>query len=422
MQTDPRYARSLALFERASAVIPGGIFGHTSPAACLPGVSPYFAQSARGCRYLDVDGNEFLDFLCGYGPIVLGYQHPEVEEAAERQAKDGNCFNHPAPVMIELAEKLVDLVDFASWAVFGKNGADMTTWAIQVAREHTGRKKILKVEGAYHGAHAWCSPGHGGWIEEDRAHIHAFPWNDLEAFESLLRRHAGQVAGVITTAFHHPAFGDSAMSAPGFLAGMEAACRREGVVLILDDVRSGFRLHLGGSHRVFGFTPDLICFSKALGNGHPISATLGHAELRRAAGRVFLTGSFWQSAVPMAASLACLRVLEAEGAVEHLRETGEALGRGLEEAATRHGVPIRYTGPPAMPFLTFAGETNFHRSQFFCREMMSRGVFFHPHHNWFLCTAHGPAEVAITLEHADAAFYAVRQEFGPTQTSSHNLG
>ncbi len=162
------YTKSNELFARAAKVIPGGIYGHASPAISLPGASPYYAARAEGCRYWDVDGNEFIDFMCGYGPIILGYNHPEVEEAAARQARDGNCFNHPTPLMVELAERLVSLVDFASWSVFGKNGADMTTWCTQVAREHTGAKKILKVAGAYHGSHPWCSPGHGGWIEEDR--------------------------------------------------------------------------------------------------------------------------------------------------------------------------------------------------------------------------------------------------------------
>ena len=415
MTRSPSFAQSRALFERAAAVVPGGIPGHNAPAATLPGASPYFARRAWGCRYEDVDGNEFLDLLCAYGPIVLAYDHPEVEEAALRQARDGNCFNHPAPVMVELAERLVETVDFAAWSVFGKNGADMTTWALGVAREHTGRKAVLKVDGAYHGAHAWCSPGHGGWIEEDRAHIHGFPWNDLDAAEALLKRHRGQVAAVITTAFHHPAFGDSAMPVPGFLPGLEAACRRDGAVLILDDVRSGFRLHAGGgSHRAFGFTPDLICFSKALGNGHPISAALGSPALRRAAGRVFLTGSFWQSAVPMAASLKTLEVLARDHVVAHLGRTGAALREGLVAAGERHGVPVRYTGADAMPFLSFHGETNFLRSQLWCREMVARGVFVHPHHNWFLCAAHGPAEIAEVLTAAGGAFAAVRAEFGET--------
>jgi glutamate-1-semialdehyde 2,1-aminomutase len=407
------FARSLALFERAARVIPGGIGGHTNPAAVLPLGSPYYAARAEGCRYWDVDDNEYIDFLCGYGPVVLGHKHPEVDAAAEAQRQLGNCFNHPTKNTVELAERLVALIDFADWAVFGKNGSDMTSWSLQVAREHTGRKKILMAEGAYHGSHAWCTPGHGGLIEEDYAHIHSFVWNDLESFERRLREFPGQIAGTIVTAFHHPAFADSVLPAPGFLSGIEAACRREGIVLILDDIRSGFRLHPGGSHRHFGFEPDLICFSKALANGYPLSATLGRQALQRAAGRVFLTGSFWNNAVPMAAALKTLDILERDRVAEQLARTGAALREGLTALAAKHGVPIRYTGADAMPFLTFADERNFYRSQVFCRETIRRGVFLHPHHNWFVGAAHQPADIAETLAAADEAFAIVCEEFPP---------
>ncbi len=405
------FDRSLALFERAARVIPGGIYGHTNPAAVLPLASPYYAARGSGCRYWDVDDNEYIDFLCGYGPVILGYQHPEVEAAAEAQRREGSCFNHPSVAMVDLAERLVGLVDFADWAVFGKNGSDMTTWCLQVAREHTGRKKILMAKSAYHGSHSWCTPGHGGLIEEDYAHIHGFVWNDLESLERLIRQYRGEVAGVIVTAFHHPAFADSELPAPGFLAGVQAACRREGIVLILDDVRSGFRLHLGGSHRFFGFEPDLICFSKALANGYPLSAALGRRELQRAAGRVFLTGSFWNNAVPMAAALATLRILERDDVPAQLARIGAMWREGLQGLAAKHGLGIRYTGVDAMPFLTFSAETNFYRSQAFCREMIQRGVFVHPHHNWFLNAAHQEGDIALALSVADEAFGVVAAEF-----------
>lgn len=402
------FSKSLALFERAAAVVPGGIYGHNSPAATMPGGSPYYAERASGARYWDVDGNEFIDLLCGYGPIVLGHNHPAVEAAADEQRRAGNTFNHPAPVMVELAERLVDLVDFADWAVFGKNGSDMTTWATQAAREFTGRKKILKASGAYHGSHSWCTPGHGGLIEEDYAHIHGFPWNDLDAFNALVKRHQGDVAAVMVTAFHHPAFGDSHLPAPGFHLGIQETCRREGIVFILDDVRSGFRLHLGGSHRFFGFEPDVICFSKAIANGHPLSACLGREKYKRAARRVFLTGSFWSSAPPMAAALATLRVLEEEDAIGKMAAMGARLRAGVEAAAGKHGFSVNYTGPDAMPFMTFADETNFYQSQAFCREAVQMGVYLHPHHNWFLSSAHGEPEIEEVIRTVEAAFARVR--------------
>jgi len=405
-----RYRRSRELFARAVEVIPCGIYGHASPAAALPGALPYYAERAAGSRYWDVDGNEFIDYLCGYGPVVLGHQEPRVEAAALEQQRAALCVNHPARVMVELAERLVSLVKFSSWAVFGKNGSDMTTWALQVAREHTRRRKILKVAGAYHGIDPWCTPGHAGLLAEDRAHIHDFTWNDPESFDRLLARYPGDVAGVIMTPFHHPSFKPSEMPARGFWAHIESACRRDGIVLILDDIRAGFRLDLRGSHACFGFEPDLICLCKALANGHALSAALGRKELHVAASRVFLTGSYWNSPPAMAAALACLEILEQENVPATLRRLGEMLTSGLIEAGARHGYAMLASGPPAVPFVSFVEDPSWRRQQRFCAEVARGGAFLHPHHNWFLCAAHTPDDIAATLRMADQAFALMRSE------------
>jgi glutamate-1-semialdehyde 2,1-aminomutase len=406
------FKQSLEWFDRASRVIPGGIYGHASPAMTVPSFMPYFAKRAKGCRYEDVDGRSYIDYMCGFGPSILGYGHPEVEEAADRQRRDGDCLTHPTPLLVELAEKLVSIVDIADWAVFGKNGSDMTTWAIQVAREFTGRKKVVRIAGSYHGTHAWCTPGHGGLIDEDRAHIHSFPWNDPDAFDSLIKKYPNQIAALIVTPFHHPAYGNMELPAEGFLQILQQFCSREGIIMIVDDIRCGFRIHHGGSHRHFGFEPDLICFCKALGNGHPISAAVGRKELKVAASRVFLTGSYWNSAVPMAAALTCLNILERDNVVEHLRSMGEKLIRGLEASAAAHGLSVYCSGHAALPFMTFANETNFWRSQHFAAACAEYGVFFHPHHNWFLSAAHQTQDIDETLKAADKAFAEIKQRFG----------
>jgi glutamate-1-semialdehyde 2,1-aminomutase len=406
------YENSLRWFARASKVIPGGIYGHTSPVTTLGGVFPYYAEKADGCRYWDIDGREYIDYMCAYGPIVLGYRHPEVEAAAEKQRKDGNAFNHPTTAIVELAERLVSLVDFAEWAVFAKNGADLTTWSIQVAREKTGRPKVLKIRGAYHGAHAWCTPGHAGLIPEDRAHVHEFTWNDLDSFEAQVKKHQGKVAAVMVTPFHHPAFGDGVLPAPGFLQSVQAICRREGIVLILDDVRAGFRLHLGGSHRYFNFEPDVAVYCKALGNGYPISAAVGRADLKVAASKVFLTGSYWNSAVPMRVALKVLEVLERDNGLAHMDRMGGLLGEGLKQLALKYGQRIKWTGPNAIPFSSFENDPAWHRQQLFCTEVTARGAFFHPHHNWFLSVAHQEKDIADTLAAAEPAMAMVQAEFG----------
>ncbi len=406
------FTKSIELFDRATRTIPAGIYGHESPAITVPGSFPYYAVRAEGCRYWDVDGNEFIDYMCAYGPMVIGYNHPKVEEAVRKQQALGNCLNHPAPVMVELAEYLVDLVDMADWAVFAKNGSDMTTWAVQVAREFTGRPGIIRIKGAYHGTHAWCTPGHGGLIAEDRTHVHAIEWNDLEGLRALAAEQRGEIAGLIATPYHHPAFGDSILPAEGYWKGVEALCREEGIVLIVDDVRAGFRLDLRGSHDYFGFEPDLVTFCKAIGNGYPISASVGREALKNAASKVFLTGSYWNSAVPMVAALATLEELKASDGVETMRAMGTMLMEGLTERAADHGLQVLCSGPPAIPFVRFANESNFMRQQVFCAEVTKRGAFLHPHHNWFMSAAHTEDDIKKTLDIADEAFKIVKDQFG----------
>jgi glutamate-1-semialdehyde 2,1-aminomutase len=400
----PQFPKSMELFHRASQIIPGGIYGHTTPITTVPGAFPYYAASGQGGRYTDIDGNEFIDFMCGYGPIVLGHRHPEVDSAARARQELGDCFNHPSPLMVELAEKMVDLVDIADWAVFGKNGSDMTTWAIQVARQATGRKKILKAGGAYHGTDAWCTPGHGGLIEEDRAQIGNFPWNDSQAVRDCFRKFENEVAAVIITPFHHPAFGDSVLPDPEFLETLREGCTRAGALLIVDDIRAGFRLHPGGSHRYFGFEPDLICFCKAMGNGYPISSAVGRGEYKVAASQVFLTGSYWNNAVPMAASLKTIEIIERDDVPARLEKLGQRLFDGLTKGAREAGFEVTCSGPPAIPFMSFKDDPGFHRMQAFSSICAAKGVFFHPHHNWFLCAAHTEEDIDEAVGIAGDAF------------------
>ncbi|HYR96979.1 MAG TPA: aminotransferase class III-fold pyridoxal phosphate-dependent enzyme [Candidatus Binatus sp.] len=403
-----RFRKTEALFARAQRVVPGGIYGHQSPAMLVPGAYPYFFARGQGAHVWDVDGNQYVDLMCSYGPIVLGHNHPKVDEAARRQAADGSCFNGPTRAWVDLAEHLVRITPWADWTVFAKNGSDVCTWATQVARAATGRRKILAARGAYHGTHAWCTPIPEGTTAEDRAHVVAYRYNDLASVDAALAAHERDVAGIIVSPFRHDAFHDQEMAAPGFLAGLRERCDRLGAVLVLDDVRAGFRLHLGGSGEVVGVQPDLSCYCKALGNGYAIAACLGRDALRDAAMRVFFTGSYWTSGVEMAAALACLQELESSGGIAYMARVGTELQSGIERQAAAHGIDIRYTGPPAIPFMTFAAdEGSFERSRTFAAACVAHGVYLHPHHNWFLSAALTEADVARVLEVTEEAFREV---------------
>ena len=409
MGSSPRYAESEALLARARRVVPGGIYGHQAPRMVVPGAFPYFFERAEGCRVWDVDGNEYIDLMCSYGPIVLGHRHRTVEAAVHEQLQRGDCFDAPTRLWVELAEHLVGITPFADWAAFAKNGSDVCTWAVEVAREHTGRRKVIKALGAYHGAHAWCTPVPAGVTPEDTANVLTFTYNDLDGLDRLVEAQRDTVAAIIVSPFRHDAFHDQELPVEGFLPGIRRLCDAQGIVFILDDVRAGFRLHLGGSGERFGVRPDLACYAKALANGYPLSACLGADSLRAAAERVYFTGSYFTSAVPMAAALACLREIEASGAIAHMERVGLMLQRGLEAQAARHGLEVVYSGPPALPFMSFKDDTQFGRSRIFAAACAERGVYLSPYHNWFLSSAHGEDDIAQVLDATDDAFAAVRR-------------
>jgi glutamate-1-semialdehyde 2,1-aminomutase len=406
------FEKSNEMFLRATRVIPGGISGHKNPAFAIPGTFPYFAERGEGCRYWDVDGNEYIDFLCGYGPIVLGFNYEKVDRAVDAQRELGSVFNHPTPRSVELAEKMVEMIPCANWAAFGRNGSDVTTFAIQTAREHTHRRKIIVARGAYHGSHPWCTPGHGGLIEEDQLQVLAFTWNDVDQLEGLVKENEGDVAGVILTPYHHPAFAVQQLPAPHFWSDVRNICDQHGIVLICDDIRAGFRLHMGGSGEYFGFKPDIMCFCKAMANGYSISAIVGGNEFKNAASKVFFTGTYYTGAAEIAAALATLDELREVDAIDHMMKMGKLLQEGLTKRAEARGLQVEVSDPPVVPFMTFSNERNFRRSQCFSGECAKRGVLLHPHHNWFMMYSHTEKDIEQALEVADEAFGVVKQQFG----------
>jgi glutamate-1-semialdehyde 2,1-aminomutase len=408
-----KFDRSEALMTRARKVVPSGLYGHVSPALLVPGAYPNFLARGHGCHIWDVDGNEYIDFMCSYGPIVLGHNHPRVDEAARAQQARADCLNLPGEVWVELAELLVDITPIADWAVFAKNGSDVTSWSLAVARAHTRRNKVIMAAGAYHGAHPWCTPIPTGIPDADRANVLTFRYNDLDDLRRVVAENRGDIAGLILCPFRHDAFHESEMPAPGFHQAVRELCDQEGIVLILDDIRAGFRLHLGGSGEVLGLRPDLTCYCKAIANGYALSVGLGREELRQAAQSIFFTGTFWPATVSMAAAIATINTLREEGGIQRMEAMGTRLRQGFDQQARSLGLAIKQTGPPAIPFMTFDADAgSFQRNRVFCAECSRRGVFFHPHHNWFLSAAHSEADIDQTLAVSEVAFKIVKEQFG----------
>jgi glutamate-1-semialdehyde 2,1-aminomutase len=281
-----------------------------------------------------------------------------------------------------------------------------------IARAATGRNKVLAARGAYHGSAPWSTPVVKGVTPEDRASVHYYTFNDLASVEAAAADAAGDVAAIIVSPFKHDAGFDQELVDPAFARGLRALCDRIGASLVLDEVRAGFRLNHGGSWETLGVEPDLSAWSKAIANGYALAAVLGSADLAEAASSIFVTGSFWYQAAPMAAALATIAALRKQDAVASMLQRGIRLREGLDQQARSAGVAICQTGPPQMPNVRFVDDESFERSGLFSGTCAAGGVIVHPRHNWFVSAALTDEDVDDALAATEVAFAAVREQFG----------
>ena len=407
---------SAELTKRAARVVPGGMYGHQAIRHMSPAY-PQFFTAGEGALITDVDGNEYVDLMCSWGPIVLGHRDPVVTRAVTDQMALGDCLAGPGSVLVELAETLVDTVTDADWILFGKNGTDATTACLTIARAHTSRSVVLVARGVYHGAAPWCTPDPTGTLPSDRAAMGYFDYNDAASFDRAVEAAGDRLAAVMLTPFRHVEGEDQELVELDFVRHVRSTCDERAALLILDDVRCGFRLAHGGSWEPLGVHVDLSAWSKAIANGYPLAGVTGTNAVRDSASAVFLTGSFWMNATPMAAALATVRRLAELDGVGLMRRAGARLRAGVLAQATDNGLAISYTGPDVMPYLTFAGDVHHERSTYFAEAALRAGVYLHPKHNWFMSCAMDDGVIDRALRGTEAAFSEVRKHFGPTMSS-----
>jgi glutamate-1-semialdehyde 2,1-aminomutase len=400
-----------ALRTRAQQVIPGGMYGHLNVARLPPGYPQFFAR-AQGATLWDVDGNSYVDFMCAYGPMVLGYGNREVEEAASAQRALGDVMTGPSERLVELAEKLVGLVAHADWALFQRNGTDATTLCVSIARAAAGNRKLLVARGAYHGSAPWCTPNPTGTTTEDRVHLVPYDYNDIDSLHAAAQSVEGDMAGVLVSAFRHDYGKDQELPTRAFANGVRALCDEASAALILDDVRAGFRLDLAGSWETVGVRPDLAAYSKAIANGYTLAAVTGRDKFRDAAASVFMTGSFWCGAASMAAALKTLEILERDQCIANMVRLGQRFRDGLSEQARTHGLVLRQTGPVQMPQVLFADDPDVEKGRLFAVEALRGGAWIHPQHNMFLSAAHSDSDIERALQATDAALAVVAKHSG----------
>ncbi|WP_163851401.1 aminotransferase class III-fold pyridoxal phosphate-dependent enzyme [Pseudooceanicola aestuarii] len=401
-------AKDKALRDRAAQVIPGGMYGHQST-VLMPEGFPQFFTDAKGTRITDADGNVYIDFMCAYGPNLLGYDQPDIRAAITRQQAQIDTGTGPSPLIVDLAETLVGMISHADWAMFCKNGSDATTMALMIARAHRGRRKVLVATGAYHGALPWSTPRPGGVVAEDRAHLIYFDYNDPQALTDAVAQAGDDLAGIFATPFRHDTFADQTLPDADYARTARRLADAHDALLVVDDVRAGFRMARDCTWQTVGVQPDLSAWGKVLGNGQPISALMGNDRAREAATQIFVTGSFWFSAVPMAAALETLRLVRDTPYLEQIGRIGLLFREGLAAQARDTGFALRQTGPAALPMILFEDDPDFRLGYAFCGAAMRRGVYMSPYHNMFINAAMTEADIAQTLEATGAAFEDIKR-------------
>ena len=383
--------------ERAKRVIPGCAQtfskGYTQ---YIQGVAPVFLQRGKGCRVWDVDGNEYIDYVQGLLPNILGYAHDEVNAAAAAQLQEGHSFSLPHPLEVQLAERLTRLIPCAEMVRFGKNGSDATSGAVRAARAFTGRDRIACC--GYHGWQDWyigSTTRNAGVPMAVRQLTHPFKYNDLSSLEKLFSEHSNEFAAVIMEPMNF------VEPARGFLAGVKELAHQHGALLIFDEICSGFHLGLGGAQKLLGVTPDLACFGKAMGNGFPISCVLGRADVMRIFSEIFFSFTFAGEVASMAAAMKVLDILESTDALARMEANGQTLLDGVNTMVREAGLDsrIKASGRPQWSLLKFTDENGAENSllrNLFQQEAVKRGILLLATHN--MTAAHDISAAHQTLE------------------------
>ncbi|MCH7576052.1 MAG: aminotransferase class III-fold pyridoxal phosphate-dependent enzyme [Candidatus Marinimicrobia bacterium] len=394
------FTKSEELLARALRSIPLGSQTFSKSYTQYPrGVSPYFIERGEGSHVWDVDGNEYIDFVNGLLAVSLGYNYPAVTQRVQEQMKNGVIFTLPHRLEVEVAEKIISMVPCAEMVRYGKNGSDVTTGAVRLARAFTGREHIATC--GYHGWHDWyigITTRNLGVPQSTQELTHTFEYNNLDSLREIFSQRPDGVAAVIMEPMN------VTDPDPGFLEGVKDLAHQHGALLIFDEMITGFRFSNGGAQELFGVTPDLATFGKGLANGYPLSALTGRRDIMELITELFYSFTFGGETLSLAAASATLDLIKEQPVVETMIETGNTLITGLREIIDRHQLQemVSVSGHPTWSFIIFKGYgevTMWDQKTYFFQEMFERGILTMGTHN--LSYSHSAEDISALLGHYD---------------------
>jgi glutamate-1-semialdehyde aminotransferase len=388
--------RSEEYYKKALQLIPWGTQTNAKrPIEDYAGVMPFYIERGKGCRLWDVDGNEFIDYRLSLGPVILGYCDREVDEAVLMQMQKGVLFSMASPIELELAELVHECVENAEMVRFMKTGEDANSCAVRIARAWTGRDMIVTC--GYHGYPDWFATGaglRGGVPTFMRDFVRVLSWGDLEQAETIIRQFGDKIACVLTIPYD---FGEN--TSGEFLRFLRKITQEFGILLIFDEVLTGFRLALGGAQEFFGVKADLISFAKAIANGYPLSCFTGKKVFMQKLDDFVITTTYAGETLSIAAAIATLSIMKRDHVHKHIWDMGRRLMRGLDSIAEELGIEAKALGLPPGSYVEFqtSSEALNRRLDFvFKRELYGEGVFANV--LWFISYAHKENDIDETLE------------------------
>ena len=407
-----KLTKSMQMFEEAQRLAPGGVMGIRRPYNFVVGEYPIFLTHGYAGHIVDVDGNDYIDMLCAYGPIILGYVEPEINEAAKAQMDKGFCFSLVQPLQNELEQRLIDIMPCGEQAFLVKTGSDACNAAVRAARAYTDRDKIARC--GYHGWADWCVEVRGGVPQAVQELTKEFHYGDIAELERVFAENPGEIAGVIITPVGHPLNAPVVAPPAGYLEAVKELTHKNGAVLIFDEIRTGFRVAMGGAQERYGVTPDVTTIGKAMANGYAIAAVVGKREVKSVyEKKAFISSTFFPNSLEMAAAMKTLDILEREKVQDVIWERGTRFLERLGEIVDASGAPVVKSGIPPMPFLTFpkVDEHYAERRTEFYRQCIRRGLFVQPFHHWYIAYRHTEADLERALAVVEEALAYVAEKY-----------
>lgn len=366
----------------------------------VDGVYPLYASHARGAYFWDVDGNRYIDYILGYGAVILGHADTRVTDAVSQELRTGiNVSPLWRQTQVQLAELLTSVIPGAEMVFFMKTGSDATSGALRLARIYTGRNKVVRW--GYNGWHDWSCSRLNGIPNSTLSDTLTFQYNDIASVRSVFQKHPKDIACVIMMPFEVEA------PYPGFLQEVQEIAHEYGALFILDEMRSGFRMAMGGAQEYFGIKADLATYSKAMANGYPISVIVGRSDVLRSVGRTHMASTFYCNSAEMAASISTISLLRESDAIGRVWKLGELLQAGLSSLIQQYNIDAKVVGFPPCPFLVFTSPDDAQQQSTktaFYSATTRRGIFLHPNHHWFLSAAHSEEDIQQTLQACRFAF------------------